>query len=389
MKSLFGRNIYKNPYSKQSSRNGILLSKRVVVAVRWVREDLEDIQAYRPGKRISEVRQELGLKEIFKLSSNESPLPPFKSAQSAMAEAVGGLNRYPDSGSSLLKNKLSGLLDLPRETLAIGNGSNELIRLLAQVVLSPGDEVVMADPSFLVYPIVTAIMSASAVKVPLNNMKHDLKAMAAQITDKTKLIFVCNPNNPTGTIVHAGEINDFLKLVPEDVLVCFDEAYHEYVNDSEYRTALDFRTDHQNIVVLRTFSKIYSLAGARIGYGVVPAEILEAIDKVREPFNINTPAQVGAAASLDDQNEVNARSQSNQEQRKRLEEALDRLGMRRSESQTNFVYFNPGIPPMRAFETLKAEGLIVRVLGDNEYIRATLGTDQENTKLIKVLESLA
>ncbi|MCK4268484.1 MAG: aminotransferase class I/II-fold pyridoxal phosphate-dependent enzyme, partial [Actinomycetia bacterium] len=141
--------------------------------------------------------------------------------------------------------------------------------------------------------------------------------------------------------------------------------------------------------VLRTFSKIYSLAGARIGYGVVPAEILEAIDKVREPFNINTPAQVGAAASLDDQNEVNARSQSNQEQRKRLEEALDRLGMRRSESQTNFVYFNPGIPPMRAFETLKAEGLIVRVLGDNEYIRATLGTDQENTKLIKVLESLA
>ncbi len=355
----------------------------------WTRDNLKHINVYRPGKRISEVREELGLEEIYKLSSNESPLPPFKSAVEAIRKVAEGLNRYPDSGAGLLKNKLVGDLGVSYENLSVGNGSNELIRLLAQVVLEPGDEVIMATPSFVVYPIVTEIMNATPVKVPLTGLKHDLEAMAGHVTNKTKIIFVCNPNNPTGTIVTADSVKRLMKTVPEDMLVCFDEAYHEYVTDPGYQTGLDLRAEYENVIVLRTFSKIYSLAGARVGYGVMPEEVVEAIDKVREPFNINTPAQVAARASLDDQDEVRNRRRSNREQRDRVQSALDRLDMRRAESQANFVYFSAGLPAGEAFEKLKKQGVIVRALGDADFIRATLGTAKENAGLIAALESLS
>lgn len=354
----------------------------------WTRDNLRHINKYRPGKRISEVREELGLEEIYKLSSNESPFPPFRSAVEAIRKAAEGLNRYPDSAAGLLKSKLAGDLCVPYENVAVGNGSNELISLLAQVVLEPGDEVIMAEPSFVVYPIATDIMAATPVKVPLKDLKHDLEAMAARVTKKTKIIFVCNPNNPTGTIVVADNVKRFIRAIPKDILVCFDEAYHEYVTDPGYQTGLGLRADYGNVIVLRTFSKIYSLAGTRVGYGVLPAEIVEAIDKVREPFNINTLAQVAARASLDDQDEVESRRRHNREQRERVQSALDRLGMRRAESQANFVYFSPGVPAAQAFEKLKEYGVIVRVLGDADFIRATLGTAKENTKLIEALESL-
>ncbi len=354
----------------------------------WTRDNLRHIKAYTPGKRISEVREELALDKIYKLSSNESPFPPFKSAIEAIRKAAEGLNRYPDSDAGLLKNKLVSDLGVPYETLSVGNGSNELISLLAQVVLEPGDEVIMATPSFLVYPIATDIMAATPVKVPLIDFDHDLEAMAGRVTSKTKIIFVCNPNNPTGTIVTSDAVKRFMKVVPKDILVCFDEAYHEYVTDPGYRTGLELRVEYENVIVFRTFSKIYSLAGTRIGYGIMPEEIVEAIDKVREPFNINTPAQVAALASLDDQDELENRRRYNLEQRERVQSALDRLGMRRAESQANFVYFSAGVSAIEAFERMKKQGVIVRALGDADFIRATLGTAEENTKLIEALESL-
>ena len=354
----------------------------------WARKSLDDLKPYRPGKRVSEVRQELGLDEIIKLSSNESPLPPLRSARRAMAKAAKGLNRYPDGACHLLRDRLSHRLNTAYERIVIGNGSNELIRLLAQVVLEPGDEIVIGEPSFIVYPLVAKIMGAETTRVALKDLTHDLEAMSAAVTKKTKLIFVCNPNNPTGTIVSAKTAGSFMASIPKDVLVCFDEAYHEYVVDPAYRTALEMTADHQNVVVLRTFSKIYGLAGTRIGYGVMPPEIVEAIDKVREPFNVNTLGQVGAFWSLEDEMEITKRRLYTQRQKEKVHAALDRLGFDYADSQTNFVYLDSKKPAMEAFDELKRQGVIVRAFPGSNYIRVTLGTSSENNKLIEALAAL-
>ncbi len=352
---------------------------------RWVKDSLDNVEPYRPGKRASEVRLELGLPRIIKLSSNESPFSPVARATMAMGQALKGLNRYPDGACRLLREKLSGRLGAPFETVVVGNGSNELIRLLAQVMLEPGDEVVMAAPSFIVYPIVAALVGATAVQVPLNDHVHDLDAMAAAVTDKTKLIFVCNPNNPTGTVLSADRCRAFMEAVPAHVLVCFDEAYHEFVTDPAYRTSLELLENHRNIVVFRTFSKIYGLAGARVGYGVAPAEIVEAVDKAREPFNVNLVGQIGAYYSLDDQREIERRCAANRDQREDVEAALDRLGLEHTASQTNFVYFNPGRPAVEAQAELERRGVIVRAFRQNDHIRATLGGPADNRALLAAL----
>lgn len=351
----------------------------------WVREFLGDIEPYRPGKRASEVKRELGLTEIVKLSSNESFLPPVKTARLAMGKALFGLNRYPDGACYLLRNKLAKHLGVPFESIIVGNGSNELIRLLAQTTLGPGDEAIMAKPSFIVYPLVAKLAAATAVEVPLKDLTHDLEAMAARVSRRTKLIFICNPNNPTGTIVPAAAMREFMKSVPEHVLVVFDEAYHEYVADAAYATGLDLQADFRNLVILRTFSKIYGLAGARIGYGVASPAVVEAIDKVREPFNVNTVAQVGAFYSLDAKTEVRRRFAYNRRERDVVQQALDGLGLARAASQANFVYFDAGVPAAEAFERLKREGLIVRTFGDGNFVRATVGTAAQNGRLIAAL----
>lgn len=354
----------------------------------WVRESLEGIEPYSPGKRASEVKRELGLDSVVKLSSNESPYPPVSAALEAIAGAAGTLNRYPDGAAALLKDKLSGLLGISPAAIMVGNGSNELLRLLADVVLEPGDEVIAAAPSFIVYPMVARLRGATMVEVPLLGQAHDLEAMVEAVNERTRLIFVCNPNNPTGTIVSGAAVRAFLAAVPEDVVVCFDEAYHEYVTDPDYRTALEFRDEHPNIVVLRTFSKIYGLAGLRIGYGVAAPVIVETIDKVREPFNVNTVAQVAAYYSLEAREEISARARENALERDFVEGELDALGFGRAESQTNFVYFDCGVPAMEAFERLQRQGVIVRAFGRSRFIRATLGTRSENERLIAALGHL-
>lgn len=354
-----------------------------------LRKILDEIEPYEAGKRASDLKRDLGVDELIKLSSNESPYPPIKLAQKAMGYAAANINRYPDGASRLLVEKLSKRLDKPTKNIIIGNGSNELIRLVAQSVTDPGDEIIYAWPSFVVYPLVAKMFEAKAVEVPLVDHRHDLKKMAASVTDKTKVIFVCNPNNPTGTIVKKDEIVEFMGAVPSDVLIVFDEAYYEFVDDSDYLSGADIFDDYPNVVVLRTFSKIYGMAGARIGYGIAPSEVVSSMHKLREPFNINMIAQVGAFFSLDGEGEIEKRKKKNIEEKKRIEDILDKSGIEFARSETNFIYTRLGKNNDEAFTRLRQLGIIVRAFGVGDYVRITVGSVSENNKVIEALERIA
>lgn len=357
------------------------------------RPELADLVPYSPGKPIDEVKRELGLETVIKLASNESPLPPFPEALEALRAAMYELNRYPDGSCYLLKTKLSAALNIPFANLIIGNGSNELIRLIAQAILQPGDEVVAATPSFVVYPTVTKIMNGILKEVPLKNHRHDLEAMLQQVTAKTKIIFICNPNNPTGTIVHQLEVDEFMERIPHSILVVFDEAYFEYVEDSSFARGFKYFREGRNVAVLRTFSKIYSLAGCRIGYGVMPEYLTSCLNKIREPFNVNSLAQAVALASLDNQQEVAIRVKANSENKKYLYAGFERLGLPYIPSEGNFILVDLKSDSREIFKRLLAEGVIVRT-GDifgpayRTFCRVTIGTREENEKLITALEKV-
>lgn len=297
-------------------------------------------------------------------------------------------NRYPDGSARALRGRLCEKLGIDDKHLAIGNGSNELIRLIAQAVLRPGDEVVYAWPSFVVYPMVTQMFGATAVPVPLNAAEsHDLKAMLAAITDRTRLLFLCNPNNPTGTIYHKIAFDHFIENVPDHVLVVVDEAYFEFVNDPQSPNALDYFDGERPLVSLRTFSKIYSLAAVRIGYGIMPEPLRIALDKLREPFNVNSPAQIGAYYSLADEQEVERRRRENQEQKTYLYRSFDRLGVEYVPSEANFVYIKTE-KPVEVFEALLDEGVIVRGFGNAQALRVGIGTAYETKRTIAAFEAV-
>ena len=297
------------------------------------------------------------------------------------------LNRYPDGAERALKRRLAEKLGVDAANLVVGNGSNELLTLIAQAVLGPGDEVVFAWPSFVVYPMCAQLTCATAIKVPVTaEQVHDLPAMLAAITDKTKLVFLCNPNNPTGTIYDRAAFEDFIAEVPDHVLVVIDEAYFEYVTSADYPNGLDYFDGVAPIVVLRTFSKIYSLAGARVGYGIAPRPVVEALDKVREPFNVSSVAQVGAYYSLADDAEVERRRRENQEQKAYLYSSFDRLGISYVPSETNFVYMMTK-RPVEVFEALLASGVIVRDFGGAPALRVGIGTPEDTDATVAALEA--
>ncbi|NTU70287.1 MAG: histidinol-phosphate transaminase [Coriobacteriia bacterium] len=352
-----------------------------------IRSELGPMVPYAPGLRASEVRERSGVDTIRKLSSNENPYGPFPVALDAMSAVLGRLNVYSDGSVRALRERLAGHLGVSFENVSVTNGSNELIRLIAQCVLRPGDEVVFAWPSFVVYPMVTQLMGATAVKVPLTDrLVHDLDAMLAAITDKTRLLFLCNPNNPTGTIYDAEAFDAFIAAVPHHVLVVLDEAYFEYVTDERFPNGLDYFDPDGRICVLRTFSKIYSLAGARVGYGALPTQMISAVDKVREPFNVNTVAQVGAFYSLSDQAEVRRRRQENQEQKTHLYSCFDRLGIGYAVSETNFVWMKTQ-RPAEVFEALLNEGIIVRDFGTAPALRVGVGTPSDTKATIAAIDA--
>lgn len=355
------------------------------------RKELEILKPYSPGKPIGDVKRELGLTEVIKLASNESPALPFKSALAAMSRALTEVNRYPDSACLDLKKALSSHLGVEERLIMIGSGSNELIRLLAQAVLDPGDEVIMASPSFVVYPTVTIMMNARPIEVPLKDHVHDLKTMASKVTDRTKIVFICNPNNPTGTIACGREIEAFLNEIDPNVMVVFDEAYFEYVDNADFVSGLNHFDRQGRVVILRTFSKIFGLAGLRIGYGVAPEKVVEYIDKIREPFNVNSIAQVGALASLGETEEIERRRRDNLNGLTFLKSAFDEMGLYHVPSFANFILVDVGRDSKQVFASLLKKGVIVRT-GDifgaayANFLRVTVGSKKENEIFISALQ---
>jgi histidinol-phosphate aminotransferase len=355
---------------------------------RLIRSEIDGMQPYAPGLRASEVRERTGRDDVSKLSSNEYPLGPVPRAVEAMAAVLPHLNRYPDGSARALKAALSAHWGVDERFLAVTNGSNELLRLIAQAVLRPGDEVVYAWPSFVVYPLVTRMFGATAMPVPLTaDARHDLPAMLAACTARTRLLFLCNPNNPTGTIFTRREWEAFLAAVPPHVLVVLDEAYFEFVDDPAYPDGLRYFDGERPLVVARTFSKIYSLAGARVGYGFLPEPLLAAVEAIREPFNVNTVAQIGACYSLQDQPEVARRKHVNREQKTYLYSCFDRLGIACVPSHTNFVWVMTE-KPAEAFEELLREGVIARGFGDTPALRLGVGTAEDTERTVEALEKI-
>lgn len=353
------------------------------------RPELDEIKDYKPGTHITKVKAQLNLDEFMKLASNESPYPPFAPAVQAMEAVLGELNRYPDPDCTVLREKLSQRLRVSGERILIGNGSNELARLIAQVTLSPGEEVVMPWPSFIIYPTIAKIMRGVPRRVPLADHRPDLVAMADAVTEKTKVVFICSPNNPTGTAVSREEVRGFLDSIRSDVVVVFDQAYQEFVTDDEAADGLDFLDDTRPVVVLRTFSKIYGLAGCRIGYGVAPDFLVRAVQKVREPFNINSVAQAGAVASLDCQQEVSERRSDILGAKDYLYEQFDELGLDYVPSEANFILVDIGLDSREAYDRLLKRGFIVRtgdIFGYPTWLRITVGTKDECKALIHAIQ---
>jgi histidinol-phosphate aminotransferase len=354
-----------------------------------IRDELGPMVPYAPGLRASEVREKSGHTRVLKLSSNEHPTGPVASALAAIREVAPHLNRYPDGSSAALERRLADDLCVERGQIVVGNGSNELLRLIGQAVLRPGDEVVYAWPSFVVYPMVAQMFGAVSRKVPLgDDERHDLEAIAEAVTDATRLVFLCNPNNPTGTIYSREEFEAFLERVPTHALVVVDEAYFEYVTDGSYPDGLTYFDGERPLVVARTFSKIHSLAGLRVGYAVVPEPLASALDRIREPFNVNMVAQAAAFHSLGETSEIERRAHENAEVRDRVTGVLEGLGADVIPSQANFVYVRTE-RPREVFDALLEEGVIVRDFGTAPALRIGLPAAPDVERLATALRAVA
>jgi len=351
------------------------------------RPEIADLRPYQPGKPASALRRELGLERIVKLGSNEGPRGPFPAALEALAAATLGLNRYPEGGAELLE-RLAARHGLTPDRVAPGNGADGVIANLALAYLRPGDEVLMGWPSFVSYRLSAIKMGATPVAVPLRDGAYDLEAMAAAVTAATRIAYVCSPNNPTGGIVSGESLAAFLDAVPERVLVVIDSAYHEYVTDPAHVDAIAAHAARPNVVVLRTFSKIYGLAGLRIGYGIAPAQVVAELGKVRGPFDVSELAQAGALASLDDEAELERRRRENELERERLEAELEARGVKLYPAAANFVCAEVGDGDALAAR-LEREGVIVRPLasfGAPSCIRVTVGLPDENDAFLTALD---
>ena len=360
------------------------------IADSFFRPSVQGLVPYEPGKPVEEVQRELGLERCVKLASNEGPFGPFPAALEALRRSAEELNRYPDGGAWRLRQTLAERHGVRFEEVAVGAGADGLVDGLSQASLDPGDEIVCGWPSFPSYVIDAVKLGATAVKVPLREQRYDLEAMLEAIGPRTKLVFVCHPNNPTGTTNTREELDAFLDAVPENVLVVVDQAYREYVDDPAYPDAIEecFKAGRP-IAVLRTFSKIYGLAGLRVGYMVAPAEVVTAANKVKRAFDVSTAAQEAALASLDDPQEIARRRALNAEARAQVEETLRAHFDVAGPAVANFVYADVGTDSRPLFEALLAEGVIVRPLhgfGAPGAIRVTAGTADENAFFAEALE---
>jgi histidinol-phosphate aminotransferase len=357
-----------------------------------VRETLGRIKPYSPGKPIAEVQREYALTDVIKLASNENPVGASPKAQEAIRDALAELHLYPDGGQTLLKQALARRFSVSEDMIVIGNGSDEVITLICQTFLEPGDEVIVPTPSFSEYDFGTILMGADVVAVPLNSdFSYDLNAFLDAITERTKIIFLCSPNNPTGTYIREGEFREFIRKVPPHVLVIVDEAYNEYVEASDYAQGIDFLKEGYNLIVMRTFSKLFGLAALRVGYGIGPSEIIGYVSRTREPFNVNHLAQVAALAALEDEEHIAMSRRVNSDGKRQLYEGLAALGLSYVPSETNFILFDTGADAKQIFQSLLKKGVIVRdggIFGLPTYIRVSIGTKEQNARFLHELQAV-
>ena len=356
-----------------------------------VRQGVEDLIPYPPGKPIEELERELGISGSIKLASNENPLGPSPMAVQAIKDHLTGLNRYPDGSGYYLKLKLSEKHHIPFDRIILGNGSNELIELIVRTFLSEGDHVIQAFPTFLVYEKIVTGAGGRMTSVPLSDFRVDLKGIRDAIRPETKLIFINNPNNPTGSAFDKNEIRQFLEKIPQDIVVALDEAYIEFVTDEAATDGIEMLDAHPLLFVLRTFSKLYGLAGLRIGYGFAPEEMIDYMNRVRQPFNANTLAQAAATAALGDDRFVSETLETVREGLSYLYQNLGDMGLEYVPTQTNFFLIKTPGGGKRIYQAMLKQGVIIRAMdsyGLADYIRVCVGLPEENQRFIETLKSV-
>ena len=354
-------------------------------------ENILSIKPYAPGKPLEALEREYGVTDSIKLASNENPLGPSPMAVKAIHAAMGNLNRYPDGSAHVLMGQLAAHLNVSTENLVLGNGSDEVIGMLTHAILRPGDEVILPHPSFLVYDIAVKSAGAEAVYVPLSSLCIDLDGIQKKITEKSRMIFLCNPNNPTGAVISKQAFERFFAHVPPQVIIVVDEAYIDFVRDAACVRAVDYLDSDRAVVILRTFSKAYGLAGLRVGYGIMPPVLADALHRIRPPFNVNSLAQIGAAASLKETAFVAETVQLVHQGIDYLHQALDKLEIRYFPTQANFFLIDVEKDADQVFEEMLKLGVIVRSMssyGYPHYIRVSIGLHSENSRLMAALESI-
>ena len=352
-------------------------------------EYVRDLVPYLPGKPVEELERELGITGAIKLASNENPLGASPKAIGAIRDRLQEINWYPDGDSFYLKNEIASKLGVKPENLIVGNGSNDVIEIAARTFMKPGDEAIMGQFAFIVYPLVTKAIGAVAVLSPMPELVHDLKDMYGRISSKTKMIFLANPNNPTGTMVTKDEFEWFLEKVPEDIIIVVDEAYFEYVQSPEYPNSLDYHECRPSVITVRTFSKIYGLAGLRLGYGAASNDIISYMNRVREPFNVNSLAQAAGIGALSDIEHVVKSREINKEGKDFLQSEFNKLAIKYFDSYTNFILIDLEQDPTAIYNALLADGVIVRPVGGyglKTHLRISIGLMEENKRFIEALK---
>lgn len=361
-----------------------------------IRPEIQKVSPYIPGKPIDEVKRELKIDDVIKLASNEMPFMLPEKVLEAIYRAAKNANRYPDSHSYYLRKRISEKFGIDENCIVFGNGSSELIKLIAEALVVEGDRVIFATPSFVMYPIVTASRGGVSVEIDLReeDLSHDVEAMLANVNESTSLVILCNPNNPTGTITRKDQIYRLIEGLPDGVFLLFDEAYAEFVDDPEFISGVDiFKEGWPNVGVLRSFSKSYGLAGLRLGYGFLPEKLADAVNRIREPFNINIVAQEAALAALECEEEFKKMRNEIITERRRLEKELSEIGFKTFTSQANFIFVDSGVDSKEVFKELLKRGVIVRdgsIFGERykTFLRVTVGTREENNRFLKEFQDV-
>ncbi len=356
-----------------------------------VSDGVATLVPYPPGKPLDELERELGISGAIKLASNENPLGPSPVAQAAILAAVPHLHRYPDGRGYYLKQKLAGSLGVDMAELVLGNGSNEIIELVVRTFLRPGMGTVFSYPTFLVYEKVVQGAGGTVTRVPLRKFRHDLSAMARVVDGNTRLVFIDNPNNPSGTLLPPADVKSFIEDLPETAIAVLDEAYRDFVRGADLLDPAELLHGRHPVIFLRTFSKAYGLAGLRLGYGLAPAELVDYLDRVRQPFNVNTLAQVAAMAAMDDDDFYRRTREVVWSGLDWLWEKLDEIGLKYHHTQTNFFLIELDRPAEEVTQAMLREGVIIRSMksyGLEKYIRINIGLPEENERFVKSLRKV-